>query len=263
MDAVTSLTQYQQLTRETPRGLTNCYLLPDDIERLVGEQKLFYLRGNHCLCFYVKRNGFYRLLYHSDGQLVLPTSHEPITCEIIGTAVTPKRDLPHIDLLIRHGFSRVSSASRMVCSLAAPPETLPSAYTMAWAQPSDLERIYTLWNDTFSASEVDLPTRAELAVLIDSHTVLTVRDSSLLGVMRVAIHGTVGHVSNVAVVASRRGQGVGTLLETAALQFFWNAGVTNVQLWVLDHEPRAFNFHTAFGFVRDGRVATQYIRRGE
>lgn len=72
-----------------------------------------------------------------------------------------------------------------------------------------------------------------------------------------------GHVTNVAVDASRRGQGIGRALMEALMRYAANLGVTYLTLEVRRSNTVAQNLYESLGFVRLSVRKRYYENNGE
>ncbi len=72
-----------------------------------------------------------------------------------------------------------------------------------------------------------------------------------------------GHITNIAVLESCRGQGIGRMLTTALMQYAANLGVQYMTLEVRRSNLTAQNLYTSLGFQRVGVRKKYYDDNGE
>ena len=127
------------------------------------------------------------------------------------------------------------------------------------AGPEDADRIVALLNRCFDPLYAFLPAEAELCKLIDKGCVWVVReDTAVAAALVCEFDKGVASIRQVAVEASRRGNGLGAALIRAYHDRYRNEA-RRFQHWVDLHNEPAVRMYQKYGYTFTVRKAYEYL----
>ncbi len=272
MEHVWSVDHAQQLIGQVkkahPALCSNCYLLPDELSRLCRDRALCYAVCPAGLLLYQRRAWDVKLHFFLNPELPLTVERgdTPVTVDLLyAGSELPVAMRAAVTELTRCGF--VSNGHMRRMSMRMTPERQASlnadvgSIPVIPAQRAQVDAVLSLWENTFDRYGSALPGREELCRRMDAQQIHVVLETTgaLAGTIQMEFTRGLGTLSHLAVVADRRGRGVGKALLRRYLAMGGEKGVARHQLWVSDHEQEAHQYYLPYGYAFDGRQAVQYL----
>jgi GNAT superfamily N-acetyltransferase len=272
MNLVNDLAHFSALVkaakRQTQRVESNCYLLPDVIQRYTQQKRLYWQEFQPAgLIFFSDERDFFRM-YYFIGEPDEHSQLEPFPRQ----ARLIKLDLDYRAMeaasrnqayWLKQGFSLQQIHKRM--ELTRPFDSInlhqqfpafPGEYSLEQLTDRYLDQIQTLWKDSLGISSSALSDQTEILEMIENKQLfgmLYKNEKRLAGVLRCRQTGKVYTLERIAVDALHRQRGLARTLILYCLFQAVDAG--RFLLWVGDENSAAVKLYQSLGFQFDGRVS--------
>lgn len=272
MTRIDSVSRYLELTNaaQSEKGSVNinCYLMSDELQRVIAEGKLHYARNNSGIAIFLDCGLYYRLYLHINPDVAFTVEglDRPVITEFLGSGKLPGRSARTAELLLASGFSEGVATARMTMNLDAgdahrfaPPAD--SLFSVITAQARHADGIMEAWNSAFDSVHHLIPTRQELDELITRNNMLVAVDSAgkVVGAVQSSYDKSHGWMWHEAVLPQYRGNKIGEMLTAAHLADVLSRGIGRFTIWVEAANEGAIRFHLRVGYVFDGKICKQYI----
>ena len=127
----------------------------------------------------------------------------------------------------------------------------------------DVEAVAAIERDTFARPWSAEAFRQELERNVAARYLVAEREGRILGYAGAWIILDESHITNIAVEAPARGQGIGRELTRALLEYLSNLGAAYATLEVRVSNERAQRLYESLGFIRVGKRKKYYEDNGE
>ena len=271
MTCITGVEQYITLTtnsdRQDRRKNINCYLMAEELERIISEGRLFYRKNTAGYVFFVDKGHYYQMSLYIDPAIsfFVDKKDKPIISEFLGNSAMPEKSRAAADILLNNGFSHSVTTSRMVLTIDESPESHAeeTEYRAAYASVRNAEEIMAVWQTAFDPVVNLLPSREELDVLIQNRNIICAADNrgTIVAALQINYKKSGAWSWHVAVHPEYRGKGIGNILSRMYLSGGIESGINKYFLWVDQQNLSAINFHSKFGYKLENRFCEQYIQR--
>ena len=283
MDLVTTFSQFSHLVKSFRANKktvwTNCFMLPDEIEKCIFSGRMTFLSNPDDLFFFVAERGHYRLLYYTSNalpagetvSLLSMPGGEPLLLDLVAR----NGDVEQMDQLIKKkwnpvGFVNYKTYIRLLLRkpFSESVEPLGNTYTaneqefiIGTGDPSMAEEIVQLWAQCLDPFSTSLPIREEVASFIAQGKVYYITDARhrLCAAMLMANQGQRATVQHVCVHPDYRRLGLGNVLMKASMRTAGYAGVHTYLLWVDAMNHPAIQLYMSLGFEPDGLTSRQLL----
>ena len=140
---------------------------------------------------------------------------------------------------------------------------MPSECLIRRMTAEDLEQVWAIERDSFAHPWSLEDYRREVEENRVARYLVAEEDGAVLGFAGAWIIIDESHVTNVAVRADRRGQGIGRAVMSALLQYLSNLGAAYATLEVRESNTAAIALYKSLGFFAAGRRRRYYEDNGE
>lgn len=276
MIEIKDFSQFNELVRNFRKlhnnTLTNCFMMPDEIQRLADEGKLFVAEYPQWLIIICDRNDYRNFYYYttesSDITYVKSFIGEAecgdLYIDIVsrsgrGDSVTPAK------LIEGHLAQKYKSYKRMVISLrerdlSVLKKDLAEGYSFHY-DFCDKEAIHALWKTALDEKSTPLPDTEELKQFCENGNLITVLDSKgdLAGVALVDISSKNTLIQHLSVSPDHRRKGLAMSIMSKGIEL---SGERNVYLWVDRENSSAIAIYDRLKFKDDGTICDQLYMKG-
>lgn len=231
--------------------------MPQEVRRLVAEGRMSCVfDADNCGILVTKDSGCNRLYYIvNDITRRLDLPDETVTELLFRTPQgPPETDVRYLgDMGFRENLIRDQYSAKV-----------PDGCIEVVEYSSDLaeaERIATLFNDSFDRYSGDYVSEREAHNLHQSHSLLVVRNNSVLkGAMHITLQGTALWISHIAVYPEYRGQGVADRLMKMYFSEARRLGAIRLMLWVQRRNTAAVQMYCKYGFLPVNKSTVSFIK---
>jgi GNAT superfamily N-acetyltransferase len=243
MKNLDSVELWQAQVKQMGRGVSSCYLLPQEIRRLISQSALRYEAVPGGLFLLEHRLGYQKLMVQlTDLQAMLPTVNSPLV-SYVTYRKEPSQDLAK--WLCSQGFHKAFTQRQLVA------DTLSCRCTHEISMASEQEA-QDFFLEFFSPIMADLPLFGMFGSLI------CVRDS--LGSPLGMLHFEAGMTRNIAVRSQAERQGIARSLLAHLSE---SKGDRKLKVWVRDDNDKANRLYAGVGFQFEGLCSDIYIYEPE
>lgn len=266
-EKINSLEQLDQLLAHysVKSTVTNNYLLKDEYEQLISEEKLFVQEGNKNIYFLVLKEGFFRLYYHLN-QIIEPVQFDidmPTVLEIIYRG---KKNYPSdiASFWNKNGFK--THLTRDNLSLTATNINLlkPSYTDIRIESRSDEQTVLEvkkLFDRDLDLYTGDRMSTREIQEHANAGGLLCAYDGDLfVGSLQYEIKNKIVWLGHIAVTEAARGKGVAKHLINHYIEENRGDDRTRYQLWVIDENRPAYDLYLKYGFIYMNRSTTSFLK---
>jgi len=280
MTKINNYNEYAELQKRYPRTLSNDFLMPDEVRKLIEYDKLSYIADESGLFTFIEREGFcklvFRLTKHPSRENSVPPSllkralnaDEPLAAYLVYREDKPPKAAA--EWLMSQGFSHSVRLERWVCRGAhcASADKLqlcsPADHPVGYRRHPSTEgkyittaaETYEFLHQYFGAEEMDLPPRDMFQ--IGDALCVRAEDGSLVGVIY-----DMGHTRIIAVSPAARGQGLGVKLYRAFMKNAASDGkIPTLYEWIRPDNASSIAMFKKLGFEKDTLVTDCYINKG-
>ena len=272
MNLVNDLAHFNSLVKDVKqqnqRVETNCYLLPDVIQRYTQQKRLYWQVFQPAgLIFFSDERDFFRMYYFigepDERQPVEPFPRQAriIMLDLVYRVIdATSRSQAY---WVKQGFSLHQIHRRMELTqpFNLPQQIFPFAdeYSLVQLTNRYLDQIQLLWKDNLGVLSAALPDRTEILEMVENKQLFGMfhkEDNRLAGALRCRPAGKVYTLEHIAVDALHRKRG----LARALIQYCLGQDVDDTsrfRLWVAEDNSAAVKLYQSLGFQFDGRVSLQ------
>jgi GNAT superfamily N-acetyltransferase len=277
MQAVNDLCHYSTLVKESKSHgksvVTNCYLLPAEINKYIQQHRMFWKQFNQGIIFLCEELDFYYLYFyltqetHEQAPLQFERENKPVVIDLVYLESNKPLSLSEVEnQWLASGFSTYKLYRRMVLDLSSEqPASIKKnilnsdLYELSHATPGDYNDVLTLWRSSLDVFSTALPDKDELIGTLDNKQVYAVygKNKKIVAALQFKRNGKIGFVDHVVVDDKHRNQGLANVLLQAALSE--NKDISKCCLWVDENNHPARKFYLKNGFYFDGRISCQLL----
>ncbi len=260
---------------EYGKALSNCFLMPAELDALAKEEKLFLAEYPGWLLIICDRVDYSNLYYYTvEGSdigfvkaFMKGVSDKEVYLDIVtrtgrGDNNTPER-------LISAGLAKkYKSYQRMQLSVN---DIASGSLEICVADGYSLRENYfnpvefnKLWKSTLDEKSTPLPTDSELKSLRDDGCLFSVTDyyGNLAGVAMLTVASKQALIQHVAVSPEHRRKGLALSLLSRCFLAAKEKELTVLRLWVDRENTSAIALYDRTGFVTDGMICDQLYMKG-
>jgi len=240
--------EFRNIQKSYPRTLSNDYLMPEELKKLIEFKKLSYISDEKALYTLIKREGLTKLVYRlKDSMAELPQIDEPIAAYLIYKEDKPTPD--DVKWLTSRGFTHAVKLIRYTA------REIANAVTDENVEAATADETYAMLNEIFKSDETDLPCKDMWS---GGAICIKAGDGSLLGLVY-----DMGHTRIVAVSPKARGQGIGgKLYRTYAAKAMEKTKNPIFHEWIRPDNTSSIAMFKKLGFIRDTLTTDCYIKWG-
>jgi len=265
MTIISNYEEFAELQKKYPRTLTNDYMMPGEVRKLIEHGKLSSIADDRGLFTLVERDGFCKLIFRlQDDSAVLPSIDKPIAVYLVYREGKSPTDAEK--WLAAQGFAHSVKLERYVCKTMNNEQLTINSVGENFAKNAKfqfdksieiatVDETYSMLYQHFGAEEMDLPPRDMF--LDESTYCIRADDGGLLGVIY-----DMGHTRIIAVSPTARGQGIGGKLYRAYMAQAMRDNKNPIFYeWVRPDNSASIAMFRKLGFERDSLVTDCYIRK--
>lgn len=258
-----------------PKALTNCFLMPGEIEYLIAEGRLFISEYPGWLIILCDREDYSNLYYYttdtSDVSFVKKFMRELYGRDVYLDVVSRagRGDLLTAQKLVEEGIAEeYKSYQRMQLpvknidfnSLSV---AVPNGYNLT-DKYCNSEAMNELWKATLDEKSTPLPEKDELEELCKSGNLFSILDENgeLAAVIMLSVSSKQGLVQHLAVSENHRRKGLARSLMSKCLIAAKDKELTVVRLWVDRKNMSAIALYDRIGYISDGMICDQLYMKG-
>lgn len=268
MIKIESFEQYVEITKHAmARKLRNinCFLMPDEIKKLIEKQEIFYIENENVLQLIIKKDRHTKVFWYSNENFEFLPFEESleIVTDLPFSVKMSERYIEFANKLKKTGFEINSTNSRMCASVDDYDKNIKNIGNLKIIpmREFDIDDVYNLWEENFDPLMNYLYSKKEITELETEVYVCLNEKDKFVGAMELTITNTYGMVSKIAVAEEYKGCGIGSIMEDFYIKRCKSLGIKNLLLYTIDTNVGAINFHQKFGFKYDGKYNHQYIYR--
>lgn len=277
MEKVVDLKQFSALVSTVKRTgrkvITNCYLLPNEINKYIQQEHIYWDNLSSGIFFLCEEVDFYYLYFYFSEPpsrktpiLKLKTK-KPIVVDLVYLESRKDEALSQIEeYFIAHKFRRYKLYKRYLLELPTGERDSTYQYkidnksfTFGYPKPSHFNEIQSLWRRMLDVYSIALPDEDEMMALVDKERLLCIFDGNgkLVGVIKQLIDGNAGSLWHLAVYEEYRHQGLARALMLYSI--FEHKNVNRFLTWVEESNTPAIKLVYSIGFKIEGKVTRQLL----
>ncbi len=257
------------------KPLTNCFLMPQEIDTLAKEGRLLAEDSADWLLFLCDRDDYYSLYYYTTEN----SSSEAVK-DFVKT-VTDK-DV-YTDIVSRSGRGDMLTPAKLISDGAAEKYKtyqrmqvntkdidfssleikLPEGYSLS-LDYCDCEKLGSLWREALDEKSTPLPKQDELITLRDEGHLFTVlsEKGELAAVIVLSVTGKQSLLQHLSVSPDHRRKGLAAALMKKCLLCAKQEELTVSRLWVDCENLSAVALYDRLNFQKDGMLCEQLYMKG-
>ena len=222
--------------------ITNNFLGAQDYRCEIDEGRLFFTQNEDSLCFFIKRDGFFKLYFHAlDQNAVFERIGEKTVCETVANGD---------GLMIFNGFSPIMQRVR----LEKAPDSAKAEPCIA--EKVDAKEIHRLLLSCFDAETGCIPTLTRIELDCERERIFKVTaDGKIAGIVRTDTSGGTVTIRHLCVGQDLRGKGIARRLCSMV-----GDEKRKVSVWTGKDNAPALNLYGSLGFSESGILSTVYER---
>lgn len=249
---------------KTRDSLTNCFLLPAEIERICSASACRISAGPRNLFILEQKESCVRIHYIINDTLERPLleAASPLMLEILYRG---KENAPAeaVDYWLREGFREnlVRDNLSAICSSASTyaHDNALSVENALSTEDADFAR--SLFDSLFDPYSSDRMTPAQARQLIDDGQLLIARiNGRPVGALHHYLTGKCAWIGHVGLSAEARGKRIGTALVEEFIRLYNTQGITRFSLWVQALNAPANAMYSRLGFRYAGKSTLSLIK---
>jgi len=278
MESVIDIKHFSDLVKVPKSGggklISNCYLLPKDIEKYIHQGHMFWERFMNGMLFFCEETDFYYLYFYlieKQNQFScnkLDKCNKPVIIDFVYLESNiPESFFELKKLWKENGFNFYKTYRRMSMDISLDKNisdrkiALDNNYELTFAQLSQLEEIQELWRFNLDIFSTALPRERELMDLLVYKQIPVILDEErkIIAALQFQRSGKICTIKHVVVDKMFRQRGFAKVL----LQFCLanNQDINKYVLWVDENNIPATTFYQKNGFSFDGKITYQLILR--
>jgi GNAT superfamily N-acetyltransferase len=280
MQRVNDIKHFSVLVRESkPNGkvvATNCYLLPDEINKYIQQNHIFWEKVSDGIVFLCEEREFFYLFFYfykqqnEQDDLKFEKPNKPVVINLPYFESSNPESLSGIEKQwIRSGFCDYKIYRHMM--LRAENQLIneenilfdSSKYKITFAKAEQYVEIENLWKQTLDPFSTALPNGNELLNLLEKKQIICVydREEKVVAVLQPQLNGKVCMIKHLVVDENHRNNGLATAL---LLTFISNRkDINKYSLWVDEKNDPAKMLYLKVGFNFDGKIIRQLLLNSE
>ncbi len=257
------------------KTLSNCFLMPAEIETLISRGCLFVSEYPGWLFILCDREGYSNLYYYTEEN-----SDTAYAAEFMKTVAD--REV-YLDVVTRNGRGDNATPERLISDGIAEGYksyqrmqlqvrdidfdslglNLAEGYTLT-DNYCNADEIHALWKAALDEKSTPLPSESELRELCDEGCLMTTVDSEgkLAGVLILSIASKQALIQHVAVSSEHRRKGLALSLLKKSFLTAGEREITLLRLWVDRANTSAIALYDRTGFTVDGMICDQLYMKG-
>ena len=254
------------------RALSNCFLMPDEVQRLTAEKKLFALLNSEWLFLLCDRRDYFSVYYYAFASSAADTAkglfeEEKFSKELLldVTFRGANGDRSTVKTLVSGGvFGEYKIYKRMVLSLRKAEEgefktKIAPGYRLE--KSDDYETVLSLWKTGLDEKSTPLPNREAFEAFEREGLFFALKDekNETACVLVLNRRGKNALIEHLVCSPEHRRRGLAKSLFLLALQSAKEMGVLDARLWVDEKNTPAVSLYEKLGFLDDGTKSEQYI----
>lgn len=266
MKKINSFDEYIEITKQAQAMQMknfNCYLMPDEINLLIQNEKLFYLRNDSTLEIIAKHGRYFKVYFYGTEGFSFIESQDfsmPIITDITYSFDMKEKDMCLKKKLEKMGFAVNATSSRM--SSHNFEFKLPKIdYNLEKLSLDEVVEVLKIWEENFNPIKNLIYTEEEIVQNKDSIFVLKSKEGLVVGAMEIVLNSRSGMIQHIAIKKEFHHKGLGSCLEVFYIKLCKSLGIQTLLLYTIDSNLNAQNFHKKFGFEFDGKHNIQMIYR--
>lgn len=276
MIEVSSLDCYKSIVSEFKKSgekpFSNCFLMPNEIQRLTEEKKLFALLNDEWLFLLCDRGDYFSVYYYAfaaSGAESAKTlfEKEKFSKELLldVTFRGANGDKSTVKTLVSGGvFGEYKTYKRMLLSFRNAGEgelkaEVAPGYRLE--KSADYETVLSLWKTGLDEKSTPLPTREDFEEFEKAGLFFALADEKgeTACVLVLNRRGKNALIEHLVCSPAHRRRGLAKSLFILALQSAKETGVLDARLWVDEKNTPAISLYEKLGFLDDGTKSEQYI----
>ncbi len=255
--------------------LTNCFLMPNETQKLTDEGKMFVGEYEDWLIFICDRDDYYSFFYYtvedSDAgdvkDFLGSVKDKDVFADIVsrggmGDRLTPEK-------LVKQGAAQeYKTYQRMQFDMkntdfAGIKVNLHEDYNLS-TQYCDCEKIVALWKNALDEKSTPLPKDEELCDFASAGHLFTALDKEgeLAAVLVLSVAGRQGLLQHLSVSGEHRRKGLADCLMKNGILSAHKEGLSALRLWVDCENTPAVALYDRLGFQKDGMLCEQLYMKG-
>lgn len=257
---------------------TNCYLMREELIRLIEERKLRLFQDSGLLILLCARPDYDNLYYYTGEEVSIPDlsfltngdrKDKEVLLDIISSQNRPGKNDPFISsMLSENRISKYKCYQRMAQDLTGGDfrdfsYELPKGCRLMTGSISYAE-IISLWKTVLDEKSTPLPDIIQLERLQKEGTlscVENIREGRPCAVVTLDIQGNLGILQHLSVLPQYRRQGLAGSLCKRVISQALQSGLKTLRLWVDIENTTAITLYRREGFSPDGILCNQYYFR--
>lgn len=277
MEKVADLAHFSALVKDARRPgrklLSNCYLLPDAIERYTRKGRMTWQSNANGVVFLCEQSDFFHLFYYLNEPLNPEEvfSFAEVQKPVVLDFVVLSGELSESQRLLegywsKAGFKFYKQYSRYYLDFPAGERSErykiridPNRYKLGRVTLEEIPAVEALWHAHLDPYSMALPAGEDMEEQVRNGQVLCVRtkDGQIAAVTRPEIHGRTGTNWNLVVDPQHRGQGLASALKYVV--YIEHPEVSRMYAWMDDGNTPMIAIDVAIGYQADGKVDRQFI----
>lgn len=271
MDRIVSLEHFNDLVLSAKSNgckLSNCFFLPTVIERLIGNETLYYQDLANGLLILDDNQNFYRCYYYLSGndQPERLALNKSAVMEFPFNGVLKDAQIQQIKLIEAMGFRLGRESGLMAASV----EQLTDAHLDSGGhgvcrtpEEKDAGSILKMLNEAFNPLYAFLPSEAELTNAIHEKRVIAIYSGERIAAALISsVEKKAATVNQIVVDPDYRRRGLGRRLMSAYHDQYRHK-VVSFRHWVDLNNKAAVNMYLGLGYGISLRKANEYIMLNE
>lgn len=241
---------------------SNCFLLPDEYHKLIGEGCLYSMQGKRNLFLLVNKGNCLRIYFFINDLSEPFECHksQPLMLEILYKGNLPKEMVEYWE---RYGFRQ--NLIRNLYEVPYKEMTLLAKNEEVTVTLADTvhEGIFAqqLFNAAFDPYSGDFISDTEVHTLVCKKCLLIAKmKGEPVGALHFYLAGKKAWIGHVAVAPSAQGQGIGVALVNRFISINHDAGATRFSCWVQRQNEVAVGMYHRFGFRPIGKATLSMIQ---
>ena len=253
------------------KAFSNCFLMPDELQRLTAEKKLFVLSNSEWLFLLCSRGDYFSAYYYafdfSTGESAKDLfGAESFSKEILldVTFRGASGDRETVKKLVSCGvFKEYKTYKRMTLSLKdIEKERLEAKLAPGYRleKSACYTDVFSLWKEALDEKSTPLPDSDAFARFEENGLFYALKDKEdeLGCVLILNRKGKTALAEHLVCSPAHRRKGLAKSLFQKALAQAKESGVTAVKLWVDEKNAPAVSLYEKLGFLDDGTKSEQY-----
>ena len=280
MKTFESIRQYSQETsafqKRHKRFYTNCFLMPEEIARLIEKRKLRFSTPRGALLLLCDRTDYQNFYFYLAQEAPIPDlsvlyggtrGNGKIFFDMVYSENRPCREpTPLAQMIGQRNIRRYKCYQRMGIRLAGlQPSDFPCSLCPGYRlrkDPPPYPQVHSLWETVLDEKSTPLPDLEQLKDLSERGELFWVENTASgqpCGAAAVHIQGKQGTLQHLAVLPKHRRHGLAESLCHMVIRKGISSELKVIKLWVDKENHPAIALYTKKGFMPEGMVCDQYF----